>query len=289
MFVCDFLTFLRLQVDNASLGKIQETGTFKMIMKGFNMNMTMVEGVKDAKPTMHMDTCMFTVDSMQVDFNCTEKIRQFIQDDLMNSFWNETMNATVCSEMAKTVENVNVVMQSFKTIMPIGKSGYQVDYSMLGAPKFEKNACESTHMAEITKNNTEVPLLPSPMPSINDMDDKAMVIMQFSDYMMNSFTDSIFRSGFMNMTVSNETATPDMLNMLRTTCEDGEICMGSISKDFQKKYPNTTGKKQTFEVVVDFCYTIYIFFLQFNFKFMPLSQCSLKPNRGAWELTLKAS
>lgn len=213
---------------------------FVVVMSQFNFTTTVALTAKNGKPSMRMDSCSTDVGSMEMDFNCTSKTCENMKLDVAQ-FWNETMNAMVCRMMSGGVTKINNVMQSFKTTLPIGTSPYHVEYSMLGSPKCQLDMCETMHTAEITCNDTDVPLLPAPLPDFNEDTTKSMAIMQISDYMMNSYADSVFRSGMMNVTICNETAPPEMATMLRTTCEEKELCVGSISKDLVTKYPNTSG------------------------------------------------
>lgn len=222
------------------LVQVSTDGYFIATVSNLTMS-TAIEILKaaDGRAELSIPNCLVDVDEVKVKFvgSAISKIihgfRGAIEDAVTTAIRDK-----VCQLIQSTVvTKVNEKLRSRAASVPfqIRNRSFAVKYNLVEHPKVSQRFLEIPIDGRVVYDGGDV-LVNSTLTERDDSDD-SMVKLWVSKSVPQSFMNSIYDSGLMNVEI-NRNATPQFMKGLRTTCRTSE-CFGSKLPAVNEKFPDS--------------------------------------------------
>jgi len=250
-------------------------GTASAASANINLDVTaVIERAEDGKPKFRSTDCQMTIGSLLMDFTGTGNGVDLAKSvkGIIEVRGKEVAQQKVCERARKIFDKeLNERFSKLGSIFPISKSTkpnpkddqddlFDIDQSPSGSPQSRGHNLnidttqlsldnrliqnpiitplyiESIHRGEISLHGKGgTPFNPQEMEKFPDRQDK-MLLMEISDYVMNSLMFSAYKEGNLTMKI-NPTNSPNRAKFLSLTCTTNP-CFGNIFPLTSKKNPN---------------------------------------------------
>lgn len=213
---------------------LQDEGNFQVTLSETTLNIT-AEITRNKKGGLAI-----AVSDCESEINFEMNLGSWIYNmvaSLAKPFLGQTLEDKLC-EIATEVIRVDAM--SGLNSLPVSVTVhhyYEMDYRIREPPYITSDYMELYHKGEMKwkGDSEETPFLSKTVPPLIDID--KMLYLQISDHLFNSYCRAAFMHNMLSFDVTDYEIPG---HLLKTSCREGEACIGTILPVIGLRYPNET-------------------------------------------------